>query len=182
MHLRGSEGERTGASVLEHKKNMKQRLQQVRIEDFNIAALRKAAREGRLYIEPAAECETNIEHEVLDYVSRIEPYAAPEYRECIQEVWRRIVKHPLLAPKIKKGDEPFNKYVVTAIAIFLHESKVYTFATATAMHLQLEGISTRNKYYKNATYYAPSGKEGGALRAILHDLKAQNTLSENVSI
>ena len=71
-------------------KNMKQRLQEVRIEDFDIAALRRAAREGRLYIEPSAECETNMEQEVLAYVSRIADYAAPPYRECIDEMWRRI--------------------------------------------------------------------------------------------
>lgn len=59
---------------------MKQKLQEVRIEDFDIAALRRAAREGRLYIEPSAECETNIEEEVLSYVSRIAEQAAPPYR------------------------------------------------------------------------------------------------------
>ena len=37
------------------------------MEDFNIAALRRAAREGRLYIVPAVECETNVEQEVLTY-------------------------------------------------------------------------------------------------------------------
>lgn len=148
---------------------MKQRLQEVRIEDFDIAALRRAAREGRLFVMPAPECETNIEQEVLAYVSRIADYAAPPYRECIDEVWRSIVSHPDLAPLLESRKEPFNKYAVTAISVYLYENGVYEFASATTMHLQLEGIATRNKYYKNSSYYAP-GRE--AVR-ILHSIVSE---------
>lgn len=148
---------------------MKQKLQQVRIEDFSIAALRKAAREGRLYIEPAAECVTNIEQEVLQYVSRIAEYAAPPYRECIDEVWRRIMAHPKLAPLIS-GMKPFNKYTVTSIAIFLRNQGIYTLRSDVTLHLQLEGISKRNKYYTSRAYYMPNTKPlfdivGGLKRA-----------------
>ena len=149
---------------------MKQRLQEVRIEDFNIAALRRAAREGRLYVVPAAECETNVEQEVLAYVSRIAEYTAPPYRECIGEVWRRIVTHPLLAPRLESRKEGFNKYVVTAIAVYLYENGVYSFASATAMHLQLENVKERNKYFKSNSYYAPSGEASRVLRCIVNEL------------
>ena len=149
---------------------MKQRLQEVRIEDFDIAALRRAAREGRLYIVPAAECETNIEQEVLAYVSRIAEHAAPPYRGCIDEMWRRIVSDPLLAPLLKSNKEVFNKYSVTAIAVYLHEYGVYQFASATAMHLQLEDTEKRNKYYKNYSYYAPNREASRALRCIVNEL------------
>ena len=132
---------------------MKQRLQKVRIEDFNTAALRKAAREGRLYIEPAAECETNVEQEVLAYVSRIAEYAAPPYRECIGEVWRRIVAHPEFVPILASRKEPFNKYVVTNIAIFLRNQGIYTLRSDVALHLQLEGIKERNTYYTGRMHY-----------------------------
>ena len=132
---------------------MKQRLQQVRIEDFSIAALRKAAREGRLYIEPAAECETSVEQEVLQYVSRIAEYAAPPYRECIDEVWRRIVAHPMLAQSLVSRKEPFNKYVVTSIAIFLRNQGIYTLHSGLALHLQLEGNKERNTYYTGRNNY-----------------------------
>ena len=152
-------------------KNMKQRLQEVRIEDFDITALRRAAREGRLYVVPAPECETNIEHEVLRYVNRIAEYAAPPYRECIDEVWRRIVNDPLLAPLLVSRKEAFNKYSVTAIAVYLHEYGVYQFASATAMHLQLENVKERNKYFKNNSYYAPSGEASRVLRCIVNELR-----------
>jgi hypothetical protein len=152
-------------------KNMKQRLQEVRIEDFDIAALRRAAREGRLYIEPSAECETNMEQEVLAYVSRIADYAAPPYRECIGEMWRRIVNHPLLAPRLVSRKKAFNKYVVTAIAVYLYENGVYGFASATAMHLQLENVKERNKYFKSNSYYAPSGEASRVLRCIVNELR-----------
>ena len=150
---------------------MKQRLQEVRIEDFDIAALRRAAREGRLYIVPVAECETNIEQEVLAYVSRIAEQAAPPYRECIDEVWRCIVNHPLLAPRLVSRKEAFNKYVVTAIAVYLYENGVYGFASATAMHLQLENVKERNKYFKSNSYYAPSGEVSRVLRCIVNELR-----------
>ena len=149
---------------------MKQRLQRVRIEDFNTATLRRAAREGRLYIVPAAECETNVEQEVLAYVSRIAEYAAPPYRGCIDEMWRRIVNDSSLSPLLKSRKEAFNKYSVTAIAVYLHEYGVYQFASATAMHLTLEATDERNKYYKNYSYYAPNREASRALRCIVNEL------------
>lgn len=148
---------------------MKQRLQKVRIEDFDITALRRAAREGRLYMVPAPECETNIEHEVLRYVSRIAEWAAPQYKERIHEVWRRIVNHPDLAPLLASRKEPFNKYAVTAIAVFLNNRRVYTYNSGIALHLQLEGIAERNSYYKNSVKYAPVGRGYEALCGILRD-------------
>ena len=148
---------------------MKQQLQQVRIEDFNTAALRKAAREGRLYVIPAAECETNVEQEVLAYVSRIAEYAAPQYRECIGEMWKRIVNDPLLAPLLMTRKEPFCKYAVTAIAILLNNRGVYTYSSGVALHLQLEEVAERNKYYKNYMKYAPDNKGYCALCGIIRE-------------
>ena len=147
---------------------MKQELQRVRLEDFNTAALRKAAREGRLYIEPAAEYETNVEQEVLTYVSRIAEYTAPPYRECIDEMWRRIVAHPSLAPTLASRKEPFNKYVVTSIAIFLRNQRVYTLGSDVALHLELEGIKERNSYYTARNNYKT---DTGALFRIVSELK-----------
>lgn len=149
-------------------KNMKQRLQRVRIADFDIAALRKAAREGRLYVKPV-ECEINVEQEVLAYVSRIAEYAAPPYRECIGEVWRRIVNEPSLLPLLRGREGVMNKYSVTAIAIFLYNKGCYDFPTATAMHLQLEGVVERNGYYKNSMKYAPDDKGCSALCSIIRE-------------
>ena len=120
----------------------KQQLQEVRIEDFDIAALRRAARAGRLFVMPAHECETNVEQEVLAYVNRIAEQAAPPYRSSIDDVWRRIVSHPQLAPLIGSM-KPFNKYTVTDIAIFLCNQGLYTFDKAVTLHLQLEGIEKR---------------------------------------
>lgn len=147
----------------------KQHLQEVRPEDFNIAALRRAAREGRLYIVPAVECEINIEEHVLSYVAAIEPYAAPQYRACIGEVWRSIVRHPDLSPLLASRKEAFCKYAVTAIAMNLNNRGVYTFATATELCRQLEGGEKRSIYYRNAMKYAPGMKGSKALCGIIHE-------------
>ena len=74
---------------------------------------------------------------------------------------------PLLAPLLVSRKEAFNKYSVTAIAVYLHEDGVYQFASATAMHLQLEDTDERNKYYKNYSYYAPNREAICALRSIV---------------
>ena len=148
---------------------MKQRLQEVRIEDFDITALRRAVREGRLYVVPAPECKTNIEHEVLRYVSRIAEQVAPQYQGCIDEVWRRIVNHPDLAKQVGSMC-PFNKYTVTSIAIFLNNKGMYTFSSGTALHLQLENITERNKYYTSRAYYEPNTM---ALRNIVNEVRKE---------
>lgn len=147
----------------------KQHLQEVRPEDFDIAALRRAAREGRLYIVPAVECETNVEQEVLTYVSRIAEYAAPPYRECIGEVWRRIVNHPDLAPLLESRKEPFCKYRVTVIAIYLRNKGVYEIDTDTRLHQLLEGLekNERNRYYTCKAQYPLTPHDINRLSAII---------------
>ena len=139
------------------------------MEDFNIAALRRAAREGRLYIVPAVECETNVEQEVLTYVSRIVEYAAPPYRGCIDEVWRRIVSHPDLASLLESRKEPFCKYRVTVIAIYLRNKGVYDIDTDTRLHQLLEGLekNERNRYYTCKAQYPLTPLDINRLLAII---------------
>ncbi len=147
----------------------KQHLQEVRPEDFNIAALRRAAREGRLYIVPAPERKTNIEHEVLTYVSRIAEQAAPPYRECIGEVWRRIVSHPDLVPLLESRKASFCKYRVTVIAIYLRNKGVYDIDTDTRLHQLLEGLekNERNRYYTCKAQYPLTARDINRLSAII---------------
>ena len=148
---------------------MKQKLQEVRIEDFDIAALRRAAREGRLFVMPAPECETNIEQEVLRYVSRIADYAATPYRECISEVWRCIVGHPDLVPLLESRKAPFCKYRVTVIAIYLRNKGVYDIDTDIRLHQLLEGLgkNERNRYYTCKAQYPLTPLDINRLSAII---------------
>ena len=53
------------------------KLQQVRIEDFDVAALRKAAREGRLYIQPARQTDDEVRSIVLTMASRLDKCVTP---------------------------------------------------------------------------------------------------------
>ena len=161
---------------------MKQKLQEVRIEDFDIAALRRAAREGRLYIVPAPECETNMEQEVLAYVSRIADYAAPPYGECIDEVWRRIVSHPDLAPLLESRKAPFCKYRVTVIAIYLRNKGVYDIDTDTRLHQLLEGLgkNERNRYYTCKAQYPLSPRDINRLSAIIRAFLTRKSEKVNV--
>ena len=118
---------------------------------------------------PAPECETSVEQEVLAYVSRIADYAAPPYRECIDEVWRRIVSHPLLAPRLVSRKEAFCKYRVTVIAIYLRNKGVYDIDTDTRLHQLLEGLgkNERNRYYTCKAQYPLTPLDINRLSAII---------------
>lgn len=118
---------------------------------------------------PAPECETNIEEEVLAYVSRITEQAAPPYRECIDEMWRRIVSHPDLTPLLESRKAPFCKYRVTVIAIYLRNKGVYDIDTDTRLHQLLEGLekNERNRYYTCKAQYSLTARDINRLSAII---------------
>jgi len=135
----------------------KQNLTQVRIEDFNIAALRKAAREGRLFIQPSTVSEEEKQaqslSEILLYVSRIRECADARYLSSIDEIWRLIIHEPaimacLITSRGKRQGLP-NYYRVTSLVNFLLESGVYRKKefTAVDLHLRLEQTTRRNGHY-----------------------------------
>lgn len=136
---------------------MKQNLKPVLIEDFNIAALRKAAREGRLFIQPTAvspeEEKRRSLAEVLRYVSRIDQCVCAEWQDSIHQLWQEIIQVPelancLITTRGKRQGLP-NYYRVTSLVAFLLERNVYRkrdFSTV-ELHLRLEQTCKRNSIY-----------------------------------
>ena len=103
----------------------KQQLRKVRPEDFDADALLRAAREGRLFIAPAAERQPLTE--VLDYVERIREYATNPH---VREIWEAILSHERLAPlfyltRYSSQRGQINWYRVTAVVCLLQENGVY---------------------------------------------------------
>lgn len=145
---------------------MKQNLnfEQVRIEDFNIAALRKAAREGRLYIMPAQVTEEERQQQSLDeimhYVSRIHECTNVLYSGCIDQIWDRILHDPILVScfitsRGKRQGLP-NWYRVMSLVAYLLEKNIYRKRefSAVELHLRLEQTTKRNAIYTgSATTY-----------------------------
>lgn len=137
--------------------NKKQNLKEVTLDDFNIAALRKATREGRLFIQPSQVSEEERQQqslaEILRYVSRIRDCADSVYHDTIDEVWRRIIEEPAIASCLittrgKRQGLP-NYYRVTSLVAYLLEKNVYRkrdFSTV-ELHLRLEQTRKRNSIY-----------------------------------
>ena len=146
----------------------KQQLQKVRPEDFDTDALLRAAREGRLFIQPV--CHEQPLTDVLDYVERIRKYATNTH---VREIWEAILNHEQLAPLFRfnryaatRGQ--INWYRVTAMVCLLREKGVYRQdMTAVQLHLHLEGTTCRTTLYTGMSRYLLERRELSAVRQIL---------------
>lgn len=145
-------------------KTKKLQLKEVSIKDFDIKALRRAAREGRLFIacnedddtsEDAATREKAL-GEILSYVDRISQYAINVH---VREIWDCILHDNQLQPlffftRYGKTRGQINWYRVTAVMCLLYEKGVYrNDMTAIQLHLALEGATRRNNRYNGISRY-----------------------------
>ncbi|MCI6118523.1 MAG: hypothetical protein MR717_04435 [Prevotella sp.] len=148
----------------------KQQLRKVCPEDFDADALLRAAREGRLFIAPAAERQPLTE--VLDYVERIREYATNPH---VREIWEAILSHERLAPlfyltRYSSQRGQINWYRVTAVVCLLQENGVYRKdIAAVQLHLCLERVSKRNKRYTGKDRYLLERPELLIVRQIVKD-------------
>lgn len=146
----------------------KQQLKKVRPEDFDADALLRAAREGRLFIQPVSQEQPLTE--VINYVERIRQYATTPH---VREIWEAILSHERLAPlfrltrySAKRGQ--INWYRVTAVVCLLREKGVYRQdVTEVQLHLCLEGISRRNSKYTGKDNYSLERSELLIVRQIV---------------
>ena len=142
----------------------KQQLKEVGINDFDIKALRRAAREGRLFVacnedntqaEDAAAREKAL-GEILTYIDRISQYAINVH---VREIWDDILHDNELQPlffftRYSKTRGQINWYRVTAVMCLLYENGVYrNDMTAIKLHLALEGTTRRNNRYNGIGRY-----------------------------
>ena len=146
----------------------KQQLRKVRPEDFDADALLRAAREGRLFIAPAAEKHPLTE--VLDYVERIREYATNPH---VREIWEAILSHEQLAPlfyltRYSHQRGQINWYRVTAVVCLLREKGVYRQdMTAVQLHKRLEGTNRVTNRYNGISRYLLEKRELNFVRKII---------------
>ena len=108
------------------------KLKQVTPDDFDVEALRAAARKGLLFIgvsEKSASKE-EIKHEVRAYVARIGPFVSKGFRSSVDDLWEQILTSDdfvtFLTPGSKaKKCKVFDKYSVMRIIGVLREKDVY---------------------------------------------------------
>ena len=107
-------------------------LERVRPEDFDVAELWQAAREGNLFIVKTvkpADCET-AKKNVRAYVQRIDSFVTRPFRASIDALWEDVFScdelMALLMPKPRaKKCRDFDKYSVMRIIGVLREHGVY---------------------------------------------------------
>lgn len=148
-------------------------LKRVQPKDYDAALLEELCREGRLYVytEPVEDVDM-CRREVLDYVRRIRDFAAESWKAKIDSLWNTIVEEPcfkeclMMKNGIQRGH--INRYSVTNIVCRLQNAGVYRQdVSMLELHLRLEGIGQKNKYYRCSANYDLSRDARVVLRKLL---------------
>ena len=141
-------------------KNESSRLKRLTVREFDATMLEELTRQGRVFISlPRRQSADAYKQEVLSYVERISRYAAADWMPRVSLLWQQIVDCPQLAEVLtmKKGLQAghMNRYVVTNIVALLQSEGVYSNdVKVIKLHLELEGVTVKNKYYTNSGNYA----------------------------
>lgn len=128
-------------------------------EEFDAVLLKKLVEEGKVYIDmPKAVDEGAYLKDVLRYVSAIRDFASDEWKDKIDDLWQSIVDDEDVSYflKMQKGKDAggMNRYVVTNIVCRMHSKGIYrNDVSMLTLHLKLEGVSKKNKYYTSCGNY-----------------------------
>ena len=155
------------------------KLKQVTPDDFDVEALRAAARKGLLFIgvsEKSASKE-EIKNEVRAYVARIGPFVSKGFRSSVDDLWEQILSNDdfiaLLTPGTKaRKCKAFDKYNVMRIIGILREKGVYEYNNDSKYNALLEQTDKDTPYRK----YLSMGLEQRDLLVELRQIVAQYQL------
>lgn len=163
---------------------MEAKLKQVALSDFNIAALRKAAREGRLFIMPSGLSHKEVREraltDILQYVGRIDSCASPQYATHIRELWQEILSYPEIADSLiitrSKNEGQPNWCRVTSLVEYLRENEVYRKQefTLVALHLRMEQITKRNSHYTGSGTVCLNTEQRAIIRHFLMEFNRKS--------
>ena len=160
----------------------KRQLREVSIEDFDIDLLRRAAREGRLFIAPEGSTTgsltiDNRQQLVVSILTYVQPIAV--YSSCLRvgDIWEAILHDPRLAPlfffqRYSSSRGKVNWYRVTALVCLMRENGIYNKdIPAQRLHCILEGTQRRTNRYTGMSRYLFEHAQIRALREILNKFK-----------
>ncbi len=148
-------------------------LKRVQPKNFDAALLEILCREGKLFVYLEPETNTDMfRREVLDYVHSIKDYATDLWQEEIDGLWQRILDNECLSDflTIKKGVNTghMNKYAVTTLVYMMQNNSVYKRdVPMLSLHLRLEGVTKKNKYYTSCCKYILTREEKAVFRGLL---------------
>lgn len=149
------------------------------VEEFDLAAIRAAFREGRLYIRPAVRTALEIREDgiraIMEYVSRIDGCASELYRTSVHDIWHHVVHAPELAElffltRYANSRGQVNWYRVNVVICLLHELGVYRKEFTTVdLHRQCEGKTKISQHYLGMYRYQLETHYRSIFRHLLDD-------------
>ncbi len=128
-------------------------------KEFDANLLRQLTLEGRVYIDMPQVMDKNAyKREILDYVHSIDNYATEMWKGQMDAVWNTIVNATCFSDSLvmKKGKQTghMNRYTVTNLVCRMQSLGVYRKdVSMLTLHLKLEGVTEKNKYYKSSGVY-----------------------------
>lgn len=134
-------------------------MRRLSLEEFDVNLLKKLTKEGRVYVDLPFETDDDVvKDEILGYVRAINGYASDAWLMDIDELWETIVDNEHLQSFLvmKKGAHAghMNRYAVTSLVCRMQNLNVYRQdVSMLTLHLQLEGIQKKNKYYTSCGNY-----------------------------
>jgi hypothetical protein len=148
-------------------------------EEFNAEWLKQLTREGKVFVSVQQETDTETyKQEVLEYVRSIKAYANEAWRERIDVLWQTIVNETQLRSylTIRKGAHTghMNRYAVTNIVFRMQGRGVYrNDVSMLTLHLAMEGVKKKNRYYLSCGNYEPKKDVRTALNEIIQEYKKE---------
>ena len=137
----------------------KSSLRRLSPKEFDANLLRQLTLEGRVYIDMPQVMDKNAyKREILDYVHSIDNYATEMRKGQMDAVWNTIVDAECFSDSLvmKKGKQTghMNRYTVTNLVCRMQSLGVYRKdVSMLTLHLKLEGVTEKNKYYKSSGVY-----------------------------
>lgn len=137
----------------------KSSLRRLSPKEFDANLLRQLTLEGRVYIDMPQVMDKNAyKREILDYVHSIDNYATEMWKGQMDAVWNTIVDAECFSDSLvmKKGKQTghMNRYTVTNLVCRMQSLGVYRKdVSMLTLHLKLEGVTEKNKYYKSSGVY-----------------------------
>ena len=137
----------------------KSSLRRLSPKEFDANLLRHLTLEGRVYIDMPQVMDKNAyKREILDYVHSIDNYATEMWKGQMEAVWNTIVDAECFSDSLvmKKGKQTghMNRYTVTNLVCRMQSLGVYRKdVSMLTLHLKLEGVTEKNKYYKSSGVY-----------------------------
>lgn len=148
-------------------------LKRVQPKEFDAALLERLCREGKLFVYLEPEKNTDMfRREVLDYVQKINDFVSDCWKGKIDDLWKTIVEESCFQDclMMKNGMQAghMNRYCVTNLVCRLQNAGVYRLdISMLSLHLKLEGVEKKNKYYKSSGNYELNRDARAFLRTLL---------------